>query len=68
LKKILAIVALLMFLLVPSVFGKCIVSKQRPDPYTTLVFVDIDCNGWVDVVEIWKWNGRMWILVGVRPY
>jgi hypothetical protein len=67
-KKLIATVLLLLVLLVQPVFGKCIVNQQRVDPYTTLVFVDIDCNGWVDVVEVWKWNGQRWILVGVRPY
>ena len=67
-KKLIAIGVLLLSLLVQPAFGKCIVNQQRVDPYTTLVFVDLDCNGWVDVVEVWKWNGHIWILAGVRPY
>lgn len=67
-KKLIVITLFLLSLLAQPVFSKCIVSQQRVDAYTTLVFVDMDCNGWVDTVETWKWNGVRWVLVGIRPY
>lgn len=68
-KKLLTIAVLLMSLvLVTPALSKCIVSQRRVDPWTTVVLVDLDCNGLIDTVETWKWNGRQWILIFVRPY
>jgi hypothetical protein len=69
LKKLLAITFfILMMAVVQPAEAKCIAGQQRVDPVTTLVYVDLDCNGFVDVVEVWKWNGYQWILAFVRPY
>lgn len=67
-KLIVMLVLIISLLITGTATARCIAGQNRIDRWTTLVLVDINCDGYIDAVETWKWNGNQWILVFVRPY
>lgn len=46
----------------------CIVRQVRISPVIVLAYIDINCDGFIDIVQKLWWNGYTWVEVGRRPY
>jgi len=62
-KKLLTglVLALLIFVGVSAASARCTVDRVTVARGVVHEFVDVDCNGSIDIVQEWRWNGRVWV-------
>lgn len=41
--------------------ARCTVSRKNVARGVVHEFVDVDCNGTIDIVQEWRWNGAVWV-------
>jgi hypothetical protein len=62
-KKLLTVlvVAVLLLVGVSMASARCTVSRKNVARGVVHEFVDVDCNGTIDIVQEWRWNGAVWV-------
>ena len=61
-KKFLSTLAILVILLtnIPSVYGACVIDRVRMSYTIVHEFVDVDCNGTIDIVQEYQLINGIW--------